>query len=146
MSYYHTPAHSMLQCTETIPMLLWKFWILNPMITEEGDQRELWGLCDVCHVHKQGDACVSTPNQLKMYQGRQPGRPFLKKNMTGRVSVAVCEQRRSLQYGPESTQGLEAWDSLYPVQLSCLNFIHLFQLWASVYHFLNQLCKVQTTV
>lgn len=59
------------------------------------------------HVHKQGDVCVSTPNQLQTYL-RQPGKSFLKKKLTARVNVAVCAQRRSLQYGPETMQGLEA--------------------------------------
>lgn len=64
-------------------------------------------MCDMYHLHKQGDARVSTLRQLQMYQGRQPGRPFLSKKVTARVNVAVCAQR-SLQYGPETVQGLEA--------------------------------------
>lgn len=58
------------------------------------------------HIYKQGDACVSPPSQLQMYQGRQPRRPFLK--TTARLDVVVCAQERSLQYGTETMQGLEA--------------------------------------
>lgn len=94
-----------------------------------------------CHLQKEGDSSVSTPSQLQMYQGRQPGRPFLSKTVTARVNVAVCVQRRSLQYGPETMQGLEAWEGLYPVQCSCLNFTCLFQLQASAHHLLNNFVK-----
>lgn len=59
------------------------------------------------HLHKQGDACASTPSQLQMYQGDSQEGPSLSKKVTARVNVAVCAQR-SLQYDPETMQGLEA--------------------------------------